>query len=83
MSVGLVWSNLNDAPGAGAVFFPNMASASASFRAQEFMGQAYYQKALIPWGLAREAVYSSIPKQGARPDIPSAHVLTARVIALF
>jgi len=83
VGVGLAWSNLHDAPGAGAFFFPNMASASASFRVQEFIWQAYYQMVLIPWGLALEAVYSSIPKPGARPDIPSAHALTARLIALF
>jgi porin len=83
MGVGLASSNLNDAPGAGAFFFPNMASASASFRAQEFMWQAYYQMVLIRWALALEAIYSSIPKLGARPDTSSAHALTARLIALF
>jgi hypothetical protein len=38
---------------------------------------------LIPWGLMLKAAYSSFPKLGVRPDIPSAHALTVRVIALF
>lgn len=83
MGVGLAWSNLNDGPGAGAFFFPDRPSASASFRAQEFMWQAYYQMVLIPWGPALEAIYSSIPKPRVRPDIPSAHALTAWLIALL
>jgi hypothetical protein len=83
MGVGLAWSDLNNARGAGAFFFPNVPSASRSFRAQEFMWQTYYQMVLIPWGLMLKAAYSSFPKLGVRPDIPSAHALTVRVIALF
>lgn len=61
MGVGLAWSNLNDASAAGAFFFPNVPSASTSFRGQELMWQAYYQAVLIPWGLVPLAAYTSIP----------------------
>jgi hypothetical protein len=75
--------DLHDARGTSAFFSRNGVSGSTLFGGQELMGQAYYQAVLIPWGLALEAAYSSIPKPGVCPDVSSAHALTLRLIALF
>jgi porin len=83
MGVGLAWSRLNQTPGAGAFFFPEVPSASTSLRPGELMCQGYYQAVLIPWKLVLVAAYTSIPTPGERPDLPWAHALTVRLDVLF
>ena len=81
--VGVAWAGLNTIPGAGAALFPNVPSASTSLRSHELMWQGYYTATLIPWRIALEGAYTSIPSPGARPDIPWAHAFTGRVIVFF
>ncbi len=83
MGVGLAWSRLNDSPFAAAFFAPDAPSASTAFRKSELMSQIYYEAVLIPWTVALQTAYTYIPTPGARPDIPAAHALTARLVTLF
>ena len=89
LSVGMAWSRLNDAPLAGAFFFPEVQSDSTGLRASELMLQMALQTTFVfplPrgfWTLSAAAAYTYIPTPGERPDLPAAHVLTARLVALF
>lgn len=89
ISVGVAWSQLNDAPIAGTFWFPNVPSHSTSLRASELMFQIALQPTFIfplPrgfWSLSPNIAYTFIPTPGERPGLPAAHVLTARMIALF
>ena len=89
ISIGMAWSQLNDAPIAGTFWFPNVPSDSTSLRASELMFQIALQPTFIfplPrgfWSLSPNIAYTFIPTPGERPNLPAAHVLTARMIALF
>jgi len=90
-SIGIASSRLNDMPGAGAFFYPDVESRSADLRDSEFMFQAVYQTTLffkMPggrgfWSLTPVFGYTFIPNPGERPDLPAAHVLSVRLVTLF
>ena len=89
VSVGIAYSWLNDTPGAGAFFYPNVASASNDLRNTEFMFQTVYQTNFYFkvgggfFGLHPQFGYTYIPNPGQRPDLPAAHVFSLRLITLF
>ena len=89
LSLGLAYSELNDTPGAGVFFFPDVPSPSADLGESELMLQAAYQTNFVfgtpanYWTLSSVLAYSYIPDPGQRPDLPAAHVLSWRLIALF
>ncbi len=89
ISVGMAWSKLNDLPGAGAFFYPDVKSDSKDLRGNELMFQAAYLTTFVFktfsafWTLTPELVYTYIPTPGRRPDLDAAHVFTARFIVLF
>jgi len=89
LSLGMAWSKLNDLPGAGAFFYPDVKSDSKDLRASELMLQAAYQTTFvfktssIFWTLTAELAYTFIPTPGESPDLDAAHILTARFIVLF
>ncbi len=89
ISVGMAWSQLNRAPYAGAVFFPDVPSDSLSLRASELMLQIALQPTFVfplgqgYWSLSPNVAYTFIPTPGERPHLPAAHLLTARMVVLF
>ncbi len=89
LSLGLAYSELNDTPGAGVFFYPDVPSSSADLGESELMLQAAYQTNFVfgtpanYWTLSSVLAYSYIPDPGQRPDLPAAHVLSWRLIALF
>jgi porin len=89
LNLGLAFSRLNDTPGAGAFFYPDISSDSTDLRSSELMLQAAYQANFAfgtpanYWTLSAILAYSYIPTPGQRPDLPAANVLTARLVALF
>ncbi|MDQ1333758.1 MAG: Porin [Thermodesulfobacteriota bacterium] len=89
ISMGMAWSRLNDLPGAGAFFYPDVQSDSKDLRGNELMLQAAYLTTFVFktssnfWTLTSELVYTCIPTPGQRPDLDAAHVFTARFIVLF
>jgi porin len=89
ISVGVAYSWLNDTPGAGAFFYPNVASASNDLRNTELMFQAVYQTNFYFkvgggfFGLHPQFAYTYIPNPGQRPDLPAASVFSVRLITLF
>ncbi len=89
VSVGIAWSWLNETPGAGAFFYPDVASASNDLRNTEFMFQAVYQTNFYFkvgrgfFGLHPQFAYTYIPNPGQRPDLPAASVFSVRLITLF
>jgi porin len=89
VSAGIAWSQLNDTPGAGAFFYPNVASTSNDLRSSEFMFQTVYQmNFFFPlgrgfWSLHPVLGYTYIPTPGQRPDLPPAHIFSLRLLTLF
>ena len=96
ISIGMAWSQLNDAPFAGVFFFPSVPDVpmdSTRLRASELMLQVALQTTFVfplPKGfwtptapLTLVAAYTYIPTPGARPDLAAAHLLTARLAVLF
>lgn len=89
LSLGLAYSELNDTTGAGAFFFPDVPSPSVDLGASELMVQAAYETNFAfgtpanYWTLTSVLAYSFIPDPGQRPDLPAAHVVSWRLIALF
>ena len=93
ISVGMAYSKLNDAPLAGAFFFPNIPSDSTKLRAGELMFQIALQTTFVfplpkgSWAanipLTAVAAYTFIPTPGERLDLPAAHLLTARLTVMF
>ncbi len=89
MSIGIAQSWLNDTPGAGAFFYPDVSSESKDLGKSEFMFQATYQTTFFfkaPrgfWSLTPVFGYTFIPNPGERPDLPAAHVLSVRLVTLF
>lgn len=89
LNLGVAYSRLNDTPGAGAFFFPDVSSNSTDLRSSELMVQAAYQANFAfgtpanYWTLSAILAYTYIPTPGQRPDLPAAHVISARLVALF
>jgi porin len=89
ISLGTAWSWLNDMPGAGAFFYPDVSSESKDLGKSEFMFQVTYQTTFFfkaPrgfWSLSPVIGYTCIPNPGQRPDLPVAHVLSVRLVTLF
>ena len=96
ISVGMAWSQLNDAPIAGAFFFPNLPNVpldSTRLRASELMLQVALQTTFVfplpkdLWAanvpLTLGAAYTYIPTPGERRELPAAHLLTARLAIMF
>ena len=89
VSIGTAWSWLNDMPGAGAFFYPDVSSKSTDLGNNEFMFQAVYQTTFFfkaPrgfWSLTPVVGYTFIPNPGQRADLPEAHVLSVRLVTLF
>lgn len=89
ISIGTAWSRLNDKPGAGAFFYPDVASTSTDLRSNEFMLQAVYHANIFFtmsrgfWSLHPMLGYTYIPNPGQRPDLPAAHVCSLRLVILF
>ncbi|MDD3620323.1 MAG: carbohydrate porin, partial [Desulfobulbaceae bacterium] len=89
ISLGMAWSRLNDLPGAGGFFYPDVKSDSKDLRASELMLQAAYQTTFvfktssIFWTLTAELAYTFIPTPGESPDLDAAHIFTARFVVLF
>ncbi|NSW85541.1 MAG: carbohydrate porin [Syntrophobacteraceae bacterium] len=88
-SLGIAWSWLNDKPGAGSFFFPDVVSRSKDLGESEFMMQFVYQTTFffkLPrgfWSLSPVIGYTHIPSPGQRPDLPAANVISLRLITLF
>ena len=89
LSLGLASSNLNDTPGAGAFFYPDVPSPSVDLGESELLVQLAYRTSYAIgtpsnyWTLSSILAYSYIPDPGQRPDLPAAHVLSWRLVALF
>lgn len=89
LNFGLAFSRLNDTPGAGAFFYPDVPSNSSDLRSSELMLQAAYQGNFAfgtpanYWTLSAILAYTYIPTPGQRPDLPAASVLSARLVVLF
>jgi len=89
ISFGVARSSLNEEPGAGWFFFPDVTSDSMDLGSSELMLQATYQTNLAfgtpanYWTLSAVAGYTYIPNPGQRPDLPPAHVFSVRLVALF
>jgi porin len=89
LSLGVARSDLNETPGAGAFFYPETVSNSADLAPNELMIQTTYQANFgigTPanyWTLSAVLGYTYIPEPGQRPDLPAAHVLSFRLVALF
>jgi porin len=89
ISFGMAQSSLNKTPGAGAFFFPEVASESMDLGSSEIMLQTTYQTNLAfgtpnnYWTLSGVAGYTYIPNPGERPDLPAAHVFSMRLVVLF
>jgi len=89
VSIGIAWSQLNDIPGAGAFFYPDVPSSSTNLRNTEFMFQTVYQmNFFFPvgrgfFGLHPQLAYTYIPNPGQRPDLPAAHIFSLRLTTLF
>jgi porin len=89
LSLGVARSDLNDTPGAGAFFYPDVVSDSMDLSSSELMVQTTYQANFAIgtpanyWTLSAVAGYTYIHEPGQRADLPSAHVFSLRLIALF
>ena len=89
VSIGIAYSWLNDTPGAGAFFYPDVPSSSINLRNTEFMFQTVYQTNFFFqvgggfFGLHPQFAYTYIPNPGQRPDLPAAHVFSVRLLTLF
>lgn len=89
LNLGVAYSLLNDTPGAGAFFYPDVPSDSTDLNSGELMVQAAYQANFAfgtpenYWTLSAILAYTYIPTPGQRPDLPVANVLSARLVALF
>ena len=89
LSLGLASSNLNATPRAGASFPPDVPSPSVDLGESELLVQLAYRTSYAIgtpsnyWTLSSILAYSYIPDPGQRPDLPAAHVLSWRLVALF
>jgi porin len=89
LSLGIASSDLNDTPGAGAFFYPEIVSDSTDLAPSELMIQTTYQANFAIgtpanyWTLSAVLGYTFIPEPGQRPDLPAAHVFSCRLVALF
>lgn len=89
LSLGLAYSRLNDTPGAGAFFYPDVPSDSNDLSSSELMVQAAYQANFAfgtpanYWTLSAILAYTYIPTPGQRPNLPAANVVSARLAVLF
>jgi len=89
ISFGMAWSALNDLPGAGEFFYPDVESDSTDLRDSELMFQTVYQTTYFFklgggfWSISPVLAYTYIPTPGQRPDLPAAHAITFRLTTLF
>ena len=99
ISIGMAWSELNNAPMAGAFFFapylapffrPGTPEDLTRLRPSKFMLQVAFDTTFffpLPrggfWSLTPQVSYTCIPTPGIHPDLPAAHLLMARLAALF
>ncbi len=93
VSFGVAWSELNDAPIAGAFFYPGVPSNTARFNGSEFMLQVALQSTFVlppgksswppPPPLTVVVAYTYIPSPGERPNLPQAHTVILRMVLMF